>query len=245
MKKKLVIICVAFLLITLAAITVEAKPNKSKMLVKKADITGDGVKDEVTLKEYSIRRHGNNSKKTVISLKLSTGKTQEINLRNGQNPKMVLVDFNNDGVKEIFVRFAKGGTIEHQLFSFKDSIFKEWSVPELPTIQGQFSNGYKAKITIQETKMYYMLKLHSRKENYDSLGIYRNGKVNEPTELVIRPYGGFNQTQVHENEMGLKGVQIISGIGKTDTLAFVESYYSWINGHWTLQKAKVLEVNHH
>ncbi len=245
MKKKLLIVCVAFLLMTFAAITVEATPNKPKMLLKKADITGDGVKDEVSLKENSMRKHGNNSPKLVISIKLSNGKTQVINLKNGHNSKMDLVDFNQDGVKEVFVRFSKGGTVEHQLFSFKDSILKEWSVPVLPTIQGQFSNDYLAKITIQETKMYYMLKLHSRKENYDSLGIYRNGKVNEPTELVIRPYGGLTPIKLHENEMGLKGVQIISGTGKTDTIAFVESYYSCVNGKWTPKKVKVLEVNSH
>ncbi len=142
-----------------------------------------------------------------------------------------------------FSRSSAGSNAEYRLFSFKDFNFAELPIPEMPTIQGQFTNDYRAMIGIQETKMEYTFKLKKRKQKYDTLGIYHNGIVNEPTELVIEPFRGFNPVKFTEGEFGLKGIQRISGIDKADPIALVESYFTLQNGKWTMKKVMVVEVN--
>lgn len=243
MKKEPLIILSAlllfFLIVGTCVYTVDAKAKKSNVIQKSEDITGDGVKDSVTLKKISKLR----SKKIILITKLSNGKTHELSLEKGMDQDLSLVDVNHDGVKDVFVRNSYKEKVENHLFSYKDFIFKEFPIPSLPTIQGQFLNGYTAQIDIQETATDYAIKLKKRKQKYDSLGIYQNGKVNEPTELVIDPYGGFKAVKFNDGDFGLKGVQRISGIEKNDPIALVESYYSLMGGNWILRKVMVLEVN--
>lgn len=247
--KKEPLIVFSVLLMILTAFTgvyssVEAKSNHSNEIFKKADVTGDGVKDEVVLKKVKLNHKKNIEHHFIITAKLSNGKTHSVKVMDGQNPKLSLVDLDHNGVKDVFIQSYLGGSNnEYRLFSFKDFIFEELKIPEMPTIQGQFVNDYRAMIGIQETKMDYTFKLKTRKQKYDTLGIYHNGIVNEPTELVIEPYGGFNPVKYTEGEFGLKGIQRISGIDKTDPIALVESYFSLLDGKWTMKKVMVVEVN--
>jgi hypothetical protein len=243
MRKEPFIVFSVLLLVFLAFVncsqTVDAKSKNANVLIRKADISGDGIDDEVSLKRYNKFR----DKRILLTTKLSNGKSHEIKLEDGFDQKLSLVDFDHDGIKDVFVRITDKEGSKHYLYSFKDFVFNEMIVPELPTIQGQFLDGYSARIGIQETKMEYTFRLKPRKKKYDSLGIYQNGKVNEPTELVIKPYEGYKATKINEGEYGLKGVQMVSGIEKDDSIGLVETYYSWLNGNWILKKVMVLEVS--
>ncbi len=56
---------------------VDAKTNFSNETLKKADVTGDGVKDEVVLKRIKLNRK-NKVRHFIIIAKLSNGKTHSV-----------------------------------------------------------------------------------------------------------------------------------------------------------------------
>jgi hypothetical protein len=249
-RRELIFAFLALFLMSLTAITgvyaVENEIKPVELMKQNVDITGDGEKDEVKLTGVPYKKNENEFKEFIIIAKLSNGKTYTDSLESGKNPHLKLIDLNHDGIKDVLVDIPtgqSGGIGNHYLYSAKDFIFSKVPIPDL-NLQGQFTNGYKAKISIPVTKESFVFDLMIRKEQYDSLGMYYNGKLNEPTELTILPYDQLVPTATKGDKIGLKGVQTIIGTSKTDTIAFVESTWYYANGHWNLVKTKVREANY-
>lgn len=128
------------------------------------------------------------------------------------------------------------------LYTLKDFKLIDLSVPDPLVINSQFENGYKATISIQNTKQSYTFDLRDRSEEYERLGLYVNGKLSEPTELMVNPYSTLKIIPI-EGKKGLLGVQRISGAFNADTIAFVESFWLYEDGKWILKDTKVMKMN--
>lgn len=114
------------------------------------------------------------------------------------------------------------------------------TVPNPLEVESQFINGYKAKFTILQTGKSYWFDLQDRKDYYKKLGLYHNGKLNEPTELTVNPFSTLKPALVKEHEMGLIGLQRVTGITKADTIAYIQSSWLYKGEGWKLIKADVL-----
>lgn len=249
MKKELLFAFTALFLMSLTAITgVYAVENDPEMVPlvnqQQEDINGDGQNDEILLLGLPYQKNDIVYKEFSLTIHLSNGKTYKEMLPYGLDPKLDLMDINHDGLKDVFISIPtgqSGGMSKHYLYSAKENLISSIPIPELE-ILGQFKNGYKALISIPATKESFVFDLMVRKEMYESLGMYQNGKLNEPTELMILPYGKLNPLETKGLDYGLKGVQMITGTSKTDKIAYVETSWYYRNGDWKLINTEVKEV---
>jgi hypothetical protein len=246
MKKEMLIAIATFFLMSVTALTVVyAIGDKEKVMTIseiEADITGDGVKEVIYLKGIPYQDKDSYLKAIFIEVSASDGKTYKFPLESGSKAAVQLVDLNLDGIKDLFASVQTGGSggiINNFLYSLKDFTQTNLTVPDPLEVESRFMNGYKAKIKIEETGKSYLFNLKDRKKYYKKLGLYNNGKLNEPTELTINPYSTLIPIHINDDLMGLKGIQRITGIANADTIAIIESYWSYEEGKWKLVNVNV------
>lgn len=249
MKKELLFAFIAFFLMSLTAITgvyaVEGDSKKITILNNQVDISGDGKNEEIIIQGIPYQKSEKLYKKILFTIKFSNGKTHEKMFEQGLSPKVKLVDFNHDGVKDVFLtapRSESGGVKDYYLYTVKNFILTEIPLPDLIAVEGQFTNGYKAKISIPATNKTILFDLMFKKEKYDSLGMYQNGKLNEPTELIILPYGNLKPYLMKDNKFGLSRSQRISGASASDIIAFVDTKWLYNEGNWMLLETNIREI---
>ncbi|WP_428908452.1 hypothetical protein [Niallia sp. Krafla_26] len=259
MRKEFGLILLALFFLSLNAITgayaVEKKDHENKkqmqnhfeqMINEKADISGDGKVDEITIIGIPYEDGSSYLKELYLEIKGSNGQKYKIELDGGYDPILKLVDLNQDGLDDLLISVPTGGSggiSNYFLFTFKDFQLTEIAVPEPLMITSQFLNDYKATMTIDNTGETYTFDLNNRKKDYNRLGLYTNGILNEPRELMVDPYSTLKSISVKEkgNRFGLKGIQQVSGAYHADGIAFVESTWFYENGKWNLVKTKVMD----
>lgn len=250
MKKELLITFTAFFFMSLTALTGayagESREKTVTVSEEKVDITGDGKKDLIYVKGVPFEEGAQFLKKIYLKIKASNGETYKIDLEGGYDPTTIYIDLNHDAVKDIFISVPTGGSgglSNFYLYTLKDFKVTNLTVPEPLTVSSQFEENYKASITIEETGQSYSFDLSDRKEDYDRLGLYQNGKLNEPTELMVLPYGTLEPVKIKDDQFGLKGSQRINGAYNADGIANLESKWLYEKGEWKLQSAEVLSLN--
>ena len=153
---------------------------------------------------------------------------------------------NHDGIDDLLISIPTGGSggiSNYFLYTFKDFKLTKIAVPEPLFITSQFLNDYKATMTIDQTGETFTFDLQSRKKDYNRLGLYTKGILNEPRELMVDPYSTLKPILLKEkgDTYGLKGIQQVSGAYHADGIAFVESTWYYEKGKWNLLKAKVMD----
>ncbi|MBB6447404.1 hypothetical protein [Bacillus benzoevorans] len=249
MKKEfgLVLIALFFLSLnnTFTAVYALDKDGKEVVLIEeKADISGDGKEDTIFLKGIPYEEGASYLKEIFLQITGSNGKSERVELEGGYEPGVTFVDLNHDDIEDMLISIPSGGSggmTNYSLFTYKDFQLKEIAPPDPLTITSQFLDQYQAKITIENTGQSYNFDLKSRKNDYDRLGIYQNGKLNEPRELMVDPYSTLKPVKINDNSYGLKAIQQISGAYHADGIAFIESTWNYENGKWLLLDTKVME----
>lgn len=251
MKKELGLVLIAlFFLNTFTFTAVYAFDNNNeKQLVlteEKEDISGDGKDETIVLTGIPYEEGAAFLKEIQLQITGSNGKTYAIKLESGYEPAVTFVDLDHDGVEDLLISIPSGGSggiTNYSLFTFKDFQLKEIAAPDPLTITSQFLDHYQASITIDNTGQSYNFDLKDRKKDYDRLGIYHKGKLNEPRELMVDPYSTLKPIIVKDNSYGLKAIQQVSGAYHADGIAFIESTWYYENGKWNLLDTKVIERN--
>ncbi|KAF0817462.1 hypothetical protein KIS4809_3726 [Bacillus sp. ZZV12-4809] len=249
MKKELLFAFAAFFFMSLSAITgvyAGEQDQKTVTLSKdKVDVTGDQKADTVYLKGVYYEEGASFLKEISLKVKASDGKTYKAELEGGYEPQIQFEDLNHDSINDMYISIPTGGSgglSNFYLFTLKEFKLIDLSVPDPLVINSQFENGYKATISIQDTKQSYTFDLRDRGEEYERLGLYVNGKLSEPTELMVNPYSTLKIIPI-EGKKGLMGVQRISGAYNADTIAFAESFWLYEDGKWVLKDTKVMNMN--
>jgi len=242
LKKK--IILPTIFILSMLAITVYGaeKPSQDTTYKEQVDVTGDGKMDDITIKGVPFEKGSLFLKEITMKIKTSEGKSLKTNLEGGYEPTLTFKDMNHDGVKDVFIRVETGGSgglSNYSLYSLKGSKLINLDVPETLTITSQFEEGYKAYIKIEDTGKGYTFNLSDRKADYDRLGVFNNGKLNEPMELMVSPYSTLKPVKINDDQIGFKGVQRISGVANADTIGFVESSWIMEDDEWKLIDTKV------
>jgi hypothetical protein len=246
MRKEIIIALAAFFFMTLSAITgvyAFEESGKVRTLYKhKIDVTGDGTPETVLLKGVPYEKDDEYMKNISIEVITSTKKIFKSKFESGIRPYIIFVDLNHDGVKDVFLTIPTGGSggiSNHYLYTYKNLVEKDLTVPKPLLIKGQFINGYKAKATVAATGDNYVFDLINRKKEYEQMGLYRKGRLNEPTELMANGYESLTPIMNKEGQLGLKGFQMISGAAHADSIASVVSIWYFTDGKWKLTAIKV------
>ncbi|MEW9050552.1 MAG: hypothetical protein AB2392_05305 [Neobacillus sp.] len=242
MKKEFLLIAASFFLMSTTVITgVYAIENdgKKEITISKteSDLTGDGNIESLYLKGVPYKDDESFLRSIFIDIETIEGDNIHIPLESGNKAAVKLIDINGDGIKEVLTNVyieGNNGTISSYLYSLKDGVRKELTVPDPIEMESHFENGYKAQLTIKPTGKTYSFDLRERKKYYKKLGLYYKGKLNEPTELKINSFSTLKPSRTTTGLMGLKGIQRITGIANGDTIAYVESSWSFRDGKWTL-----------
>lgn len=245
MKKELLLAMAAFFLISVTAVYAIEENNKVMMVSKEtADITGDGKPDEIRLQGLPYQDEESYLKEIFIEIGASNGETYKLPLESGAKAAQQLIDLNNDGLEDVFVSVSTGGSggiVLNYLYSLKDFVVTDLTVPEPLELETHFLDGYKAEILINATGKSYRFNLKDRKKYYKKMGLYVKGKLNEPTELMVNAFSSMEPIALKDGKLGLKGVQRVTGIANADTIAYVESTWSNVNGKWQIADINVLE----
>lgn len=246
MTKEIILGVAAFFLMSLTAITgVYAIEEKVKVITiseKKADISGDGIDETISLKGIPYQDEDSYLKQIYIEVSSADGKTYKIPFEGGSKASFQLVDLNHDGVKDIFSNVLTGGsggiTINY-LYTLKDFSLTNLLIPDPLEAESRFVNGYKAEIILSSTGKRYLFDLKDRTKYYNKLGLFRHGKLNEPTELTVNPFSSLKPVVIDGGQLGLAGVQRVTGIANADTIAYIKSYWLYKDGKWNFVKAMV------
>jgi hypothetical protein len=248
MKKEFGLALMAFLFLSLNAISgvyaLEEKGGMLTLLQQERDISGDGKNDIVTITGVPYEEGISYLKEIYLNVTVSDGKTYKIDLKSGFDPTIDFTDLNHDGILDLFISIPTGGSgglSNYFLYTLANDQLIDIGIPDSLTITSQFQDGYKATMTIENTGETYTFDLKSQKKDYNRLGLYQKGKLNEPTELMVDPYSLLKPIKLKNDQYGLKGIQQISGAYHADGIAFVESKWFYENGKWNIVNTKVLE----
>lgn len=253
MKKELFFLVSAFFFMSMTAITVvyaieeEAKEKPEVIAESEVDVSGDGVTDNIVVKGNLLEENEALYKNITIHISDPNGQKQKIDLEDGFKPSLKFKDLNRDGVRDILVTVSthgSGGVSDYYLYSTKDFQVNDLTVPDPLVVQSQFLNGYKAKITIENNQKTHKFNLKNRSEDYEDTGLYFQGKMNEPTELMVHAYSKLEPVKVKGKKLGLKGTQQISGAYNADVIGRIESTWLYQNGKWELLRTKVFETSY-
>jgi len=247
MKKEMLLVIVSFFFISLTTITgvyaIEENIRTVTISKQEADLTGDGQNETIWLKGVPSRENEEDYLKSVfIDIRASNGRTYSFPLESGTKASLKLVDLNHDGLKDLFANVLTGeseGNVISYVYSLKNFVRTDLTVPEPLEMDAKFKNGYKAEIKLTKTGKSYLFDLKNRQDYYKKLGFYYRGKLNEPTELTVNSYYNVKPIQIDDQKMGLKAQQKVTGIANADIIAFVNSIWYYDHGHWELFKAEV------
>lgn len=215
-----------------------------RLVEEKADVTGDGKEDFISVKgtpkEKGFYEH------VYFEIETSSGLKHIIMQEGGYQPQLDIRDLNHDGLDDLFISVPvdlEMNKANYYFYSFKDDAIQEFSVPDSLIIQSELLDDYKGRIMVDgEKKETYMLDFGSMAAEYEKLGIYQNGVLNEPTELNVMPYSKFEPTIDKDGRHALKETQKINGIANKDVIALVEAIWSFEKGEWVLVDTKINKV---
>jgi hypothetical protein len=243
MRKELLFAFAAFFFMSLHAIAgnfaeEHTQRNVLAITTYEEDVTGDKEEDKITLWGRPFEPGSLFYKEIWAEIETSEEGKFRIDYEAGYEPEIQFFDLNHDGVKDLLESSATGGSgglYNYSLYTLADNIKDEIGMPPALSINAYFENDYKGVITFNDTNESFTVDLGSRKEDYDRLGIYQDGKLNEPTEMMVIPYAMFEPVEIKGKEgLGLRGVQEISGAYHADGVGNVYSYWYYANEAWEL-----------
>ncbi|MGN1400611.1 MAG: hypothetical protein ACI4XL_03840 [Bacillus sp. (in: firmicutes)] len=204
---------------------------------KYQDVTGDKKKEKIQLS--GIFSEDNRYYLSELKVTVSEGSLKEetqFKVEDGTKPEVSFMDIDRDGIKDIFLTIEpveQGNGLRAYSLQIKDGKLMDLSVPEpLPSVSN-FVNGYKAEINIGQES--FKVDLKGRKEQYDALGLYHEGQLNEPIELIIGPFESLRPIYMLQGK-ALQGTQKVSGAFMDDQIGEIRSVWQYKDDQWVLKK---------
>lgn len=160
----------------------------------------------------------------------------------GYNPTLFLGDFTGNGVDDILVSIASGGsggTMYHYIFSFLNNIpqllfdFKVYN--EQYTYDVDYRNNYKVEVISKINNEKYILDISLRGDEYLNEIYDKNGNLISPIAGFVNPLSGlypvdFDSNRVYE----LLAYQKVAGRYNADSLGYVLNTLKWQNNRFSL-----------
>lgn len=243
MKRRMVLSTIVIVAFFCACYTVNGlfrKAEAVEITQSKVDLTGDGINDVVVLKGTPARSSIYFENLTLDVTDGKTHQTMELSLNTeGYEPKLSFGDLTGNGVKDVLVSAAtggSGGTYNYAIATVKNDYMVLLPVPQDIAVTGQFIDGYKAEIKIGNQEP-FTLNLQDRKNIYDENNVYQNGKLLKKVDVMVDGYSDLRMVTSDQNGMyALQGTQRVSGFAHYDGILDVVSTWKWDGTHWNLEK---------
>ncbi|NMD70463.1 hypothetical protein HHO41_09180 [Bacillus sp. DNRA2] len=236
--KLFVLLTIFFVSFTNMTVVYALDKQSQIMSSYKKDVTGDHHPEQV-----QVIKEGQK-----VKLVVNTGnyKAYSFSLGAAKKVKLIFQDLTQDRVKDIFLTsFNKNSNqVLNLLVAYENGEISNVSLPETLDITAQFENNYQASIKINQTKQSYMVNLLNYKGQLEKTGVYHNGALNEPTELMVSELTSLHIIRHKDLSLGLKGRQFVDDGYGGAKFAYVDSTWKRINANWELQKTTVRKIQY-
>lgn len=210
------------------------------------DVTGDHVIDQVYLTGTKTSDSPYIQNITLLIKDGSTGITTSIPLHNntGYNPTLFLGDFTGNGVKEIVIGMATGGSggiINYYIISFTGNeasvLFDSDIYNNHFHYDVKYLDNYKVEVLSRPNNERYIIDISLRGPDYLNEIYDRNGKLKSPITGFVDPLSGLYPVDFDANGVyELLAYQKISGRFHADGLGYILNTLSWKNNGFVLQE---------
>lgn len=209
------------------------------------DVTGDGVTDHVYLTGIKTPDSPFTQNITLHVKDGRTGVVTNILLREnvGYNPSLFLGDFTGNGVADILISIATGGSggiMYYYVVSFVDNKSKllfDFSVyNDRYQYDVTYQDNYKVEVVSKANNKKYIIDISTKGAAYLSEIYDENGKLKSPITGFVNPLSGlypidFDSNGVYE----LLAYQKIAGRYNADSLGYVLNTLGWKDNRFVLQ----------
>jgi len=210
----------------------------------RGDVNGDDVPDQVYLTGIKTPDSPFVQRITLVIQDGKTGMSKSIPLRSdvGYNPTLFLGDFTGDGVKDIMISIASGGsggTMYYYIYSdlgnntkllFDYEVFNQAYQYEV-----NYMDFYKVQVKSLKNNTNYIIDISNRGRDYLNEIYNQNGKLKSPIQGWVNPISGlypidFDTNGVYE----LLAYQRIAGRFNADSLGYVLTTLKWEQNQFVL-----------
>ncbi|MED4229466.1 hypothetical protein [Neobacillus cucumis] len=227
-------------------------PNRPTIVtVKRGDIDGDGIQDNVFLTAYKTPDSPFWKDTTLVVQNGRTHHYDHIQLKNnsGYNPTLFLGDFTGkkgDDILIIIDTGGSGGTIYAYIYSYMNGqlrqIFDSDAFNDSYKYDVTFENQYRAQVISHYLREKYMLDLTYKGKEYLSEIYNPQGILKAPINGWVNPLSGiypidFNRDNLYE----LQAYQRIAGRYNADSLGTVQTVLKW-NGQEFAPERQIVAI---
>ncbi len=167
----------------------------------------------------------------------------------GYEPEILLRDFTGDGLADVFVRAATGGSggiYNAAVYSYAGGVAAkvfDTSVNAPPVFRGTLIDGYRAALHVEAPATDVELDLSDRRALYDELGVYKDGVVAKATELWGEAYGLIEPVDnTGDGTFELRVVQQVRATSNADRVAEITSILDFVDGQWAVTASEVKPI---
>ena len=211
----------------------------------RGDVTGDRVLDNVYLTgiktpDSPFIQH--------ITLHVEDGRTggvKSVPLREnaGYNPTIFLGDFTGNGVEDILISIATGGSggiMYHYIYSFVENTAQlrfDFNVyNQQYQYEVTYQDHYKVEVVSKINNKKYLIDISTRGAEYLNEIYDANGRLKSPISGFVNPLSGLYPVDFDSNKVyELLAYQKIAGRYNADSLGYVLNTLGWLDNRFVLK----------
>ena len=215
----------------------------------RADVTGDRIPDNVYLTGIKTPDSPFTQNITLVVQDGMTGRFTSTPLKEnaGYDPTLFLGDFTGDGVADILISIATGGSggiMYHYIYSYLNNRVRLLFDFELYNAQFNYvvtyKDNYLVEVISQLNHVKYLIDISYKGSEYLNEIYDENGKLKQPIIGFVNPLSGlypvdFNYDGVFE----LLAYQKIAGRYNADALGYILNTLKWNNDRFVLDNQNV------
>ncbi|MFD2638862.1 hypothetical protein [Piscibacillus salipiscarius] len=214
------------------------------------DATGDGLMDQIYLMGMMTSDSPFVQDITLVVQDGLSGRLTitQLDENAGYDPTLFLGDFTGDGVSDVLVRIAtggSGGTIYAYLYSFLNNeenlLFNGNAYNNEYQYRVNYLDDYKVQVLSEQNQMQYIIDISSSRDQEYLNEIYdSNGNLINPIEGWVNPLSGLYPVDYDSNGVyELLAYQRIAGRYNADSLGNVLNTLAWDQDYMNLDRQSV------
>jgi len=215
----------------------------------RGDVTGDSVPDTVYLTGIKTPDSPFTQNITLHVQDGRNGVVKSVPLREnaGYNPAIFLGDFTGNGVDDILISIATGGSggiMYHYIYSFVENnpqlLFDFNVYNQQYQYEVTYQDQYKVEVVSRHNNKKYLIDISLRDADYLNEIYEANGKLKSPITGFVNPLSGLYPVDFDANKVyELLAYQKIAGRYNADSLGYVLNTLGWKDNRFVLQNQNV------
>ncbi|NKE08116.1 VCBS repeat-containing protein [Mesobacillus selenatarsenatis] len=218
--------------------------NSTVVAFARGDVNGDKIPDSVYItgmKESDVSIIKN---LTLVIQDGATGSLTQVPLNEniGYNPTLFLGDFTGDGVRDILITIAtggSGGTTYNYVYTFVHNnlrlLFDSDVYNQMYQYGVTYKDDYKVEVFSSLNNTKYLIDLTLREPEYLNEIYDTNGKLKSAVNGWVDPISGLYPIDFDSNKIyELLAYQKISGRYHADSLGFIQNRLKWNGSRFVL-----------